>query len=247
MGHIQTFQTVWISLFIRADTLWNELTSVSPWLHPVNFSAASPEHPHECVYKQLLFQEMQTKLQSGAALTVNGPADTPGGQLQGVIDALQHGLQLLLLGDLWLGHLGHVQFLPFQLFWRATFRQRINAAGAVFHNSSFQREFTIDEISENGVDMIWYLWDICLPEDSFLPYQRASVGPVHRTGLQPDPSQWFSPRLEHHLSSQSTPTMAKLNTFVSILQMKIVVIDDVDVNGCCYSPLNKPKNGPNDG
>lgn len=37
-----------------------------------------------------------------------------------------------------------------------------------FHNSSFWREFTIDEISENGVDIIWYLWDIYLPKDSFI-------------------------------------------------------------------------------
>lgn len=49
-------------------------------------------------------------------LTVNVPADAPGGQLEGVVDALQDGLELLLLGDLRLGHLGHVQLLAFQLF-----------------------------------------------------------------------------------------------------------------------------------
>lgn len=48
-------------------------------------------------------------------LTVNVPANAPGGQLEGVVDALQDGLELLLLGDLRLGHLGHVQLLAFQL------------------------------------------------------------------------------------------------------------------------------------
>lgn len=52
---------------------------------------------------------------SEVALTVNVPADAPGGQLEGVVDALQDGLKLLLLGDLGLSHLGHVQLLAFQL------------------------------------------------------------------------------------------------------------------------------------
>lgn len=55
-------------------------------------------------------------------LTVNVPANAPGGQLEGVVDALQDGLKLLLLGDLGLSHLGHVQLLAFQLF--CTARQR---------------------------------------------------------------------------------------------------------------------------
>lgn len=50
-----------------------------------------------------------------SVLTVDVPADVSGGQFEGVVDALQHSLQLLLLGDLRLCHLGHVQLLALQL------------------------------------------------------------------------------------------------------------------------------------
>lgn len=51
-------------------------------------------------------------------LTVHVPLDAPGGKLQGLVDLLQHSLQLLLLGDLRLGNLCHVELLTLQFLWR---------------------------------------------------------------------------------------------------------------------------------
>lgn len=50
--------------------------------------------------------------------TVDVPLDAPGGDLQRVIDSLQNRLQLLLLGNLRLGHLCNIQLLTFKLFYR---------------------------------------------------------------------------------------------------------------------------------
>lgn len=43
---------------------------------------------------------MEKNISPEVALTVHVPANAPGGQLEGVVDALQDGLELLLLGDL---------------------------------------------------------------------------------------------------------------------------------------------------
>lgn len=79
--------------------------------------------PRQSVGKQqrLIQRQMKGKIKEReenrweVVLTVDIPANAPGGQLEGVVDALQDGLKLLLLGDFRLGHLGHVQLLAFQL------------------------------------------------------------------------------------------------------------------------------------
>lgn len=65
-------------------------------------------HIGDCVVSQL---------SSSAQLTVYIPLDAPGWKLQGLIDLLQHSLQLLLLGNLWLGNLCHVELLTLQFLW----------------------------------------------------------------------------------------------------------------------------------
>lgn len=63
----------------------------------------------------------RTEANSGileTVLTVDVPADVPGGEFERVVDALQNSLQLLFLRDLRLGHLRHVQLLALQLLWR---------------------------------------------------------------------------------------------------------------------------------
>lgn len=50
-------------------------------------------------------------------LTVHVPFDAPGRNLQRLIDLLQHSLQLLLLGDLRLGNLCHIELLTLQFLW----------------------------------------------------------------------------------------------------------------------------------
>lgn len=65
--------------------------------------------------------------------------------------------------------------------------QRITVAEPAVDDSLFPREFTIYELSERRVNLIWYLCDIYLTKDSFISYQRASARPAHHTGLQPGP------------------------------------------------------------
>ena len=50
-------------------------------------------------------------------LTVYIPLDAPRRKFQGFVDLLQDSLQLLLLGNLWLGDLSDVQLLTLEFLW----------------------------------------------------------------------------------------------------------------------------------
>lgn len=71
------------------------------------------------------------------------------------------------------------------------------------------------------------------------PYRRVSAGPVHHTDLQPDPLQWSSPPPEHHLSSRSTPTWAKLKIVSSSLGLAQIFLKLSVMSWCCLSCLYK--------
>lgn len=76
------------------------------------------------------------------SLTVNVPANIPGGEFEWVVDPFQNSLQLLLLGDLWLRHLRHIEFLTFQLFWKPSQAEGITTAS---HVDEWERASHTDE------------------------------------------------------------------------------------------------------
>lgn len=88
----------------------------------------------------------------------------------------------------------------------------------VYKKSLIQHGFNVKTVQANESFMIqlWYsksttyqkLWH-SLHMLGSTTYQIVSAGPVHRTDLQPDPSQWSSPPPVRHLSSRSTPTWAE--------------------------------------
>lgn len=63
----------------------------------------------------LKVKKLISKVPVGVKLTVHAPLDSPAVRPQQFVDGLQNSLKLLLLADLGLGHLGHVQLPARQL------------------------------------------------------------------------------------------------------------------------------------
>lgn len=83
-------------------------------------------------------------------------------------------------------------------------RSTFHLPASLKHNTQTQRQTMVIIWEDYTSSLVSYLSGI-----NSVSYQTVSARPVHHTSLQPDPSQWFSLPLEHHWSSQSTPTWAE--------------------------------------